>query len=397
VAGESAQEIARKRRDEAARLIRVADAYEKGAEGERRTAHALAMLPAEGWFVLHDVRWPGRRFANIDHVVVGPGGVFVIDSKAWSGVVEVRDGVLRQNGYKRDAAVASAADAARAVGERVPGLAPYAVSPVLCFAGDQGVEGYTRGVILCTPEKLVAMLLSRPQVLDAPAVRRTLLGLQEALKAATAEPIESVRRSARRATTPTSSKVRGRSRPGLRLLGFLILAGLILVGVEELPKLATPLSHVITSGLTPKPAGAPHTRPLGEAADLPAGDHRPPLRVTADDAITAHRLGTVPYLIGGNRFFAVRLSITNRGKKPWMSQPGTTAQVLDSNDVPHPSSGPMRIREGRVLPETLRVAPGRTVRGYVVFQLSRTIPVTGFTLTVGPGEPTSASWSIDRQ
>ena len=63
--------------------------------------------------------WPGRRFANIDHVVVGPGGVFVIDSKNWSGDVRVVEGTLRQNGRSREKAVASAADASLAVAELV--------------------------------------------------------------------------------------------------------------------------------------------------------------------------------------------------------------------------------------------------------------------------------------
>jgi hypothetical protein len=397
VAGESAQEFARKRRDKAARLNRVADAYEKGAEGERRTANALAMLPASGWFVLHDVRWPGKRFANIDHVVVGPGGVFVIDSKAWGGVVDVRDGVLRQNGYKREEAVASAADAAVAVGERVPGLAPYAVSPVLCFAGDQGVEGHTRGVILCTPETLVGMLLSRPQVLDPAAVRRTLLGLQEALKSAMAAPPPSTPRSSTRTATSTRPNHSGRLRSVLRLLGLLVVAGLILVGLQELPKLASPAARLFTSGLTPKPAALGHARHLGTGQGIPAGTHRPPLRVTADRAITAHRVGSLPYLVDGNRFFAVRLRITNRGKHPWVSQPGTTMMVTDADNVPHPGTGSVRIREGRVLPAALRVAPGGTARGYVVFQVSKTIPIIGFALTVGPGEPRTASWTVDRQ
>jgi hypothetical protein len=57
----------------------------------------------------------------------------------------------------------------------------------------------------------------------------------------------------------------------------------------------------------------------------------------------------------------------------------------------------MRIREGRVLPDTLRVAPGQTVRGYVVFQLSRTVLVTVLRLTVGPGTPHTVTWRIERQ
>ena len=115
MAGESSREVAAKRREKARRLNKVADAYERGAAGEEHTSRALAMLPASGWFTLHDARWPGKRFANIDHVVVGPGGVFVIDSKAWTGRIEVRDGMLRQNGYRREPAVAAAAEAAMAV------------------------------------------------------------------------------------------------------------------------------------------------------------------------------------------------------------------------------------------------------------------------------------------
>ena len=110
-----------------------------------------------------------------------------------------------------------------------------------------------------------------------------------------------------------------------RLLGLLVMAGLILVGVHELPKLANPAAHLITSGLTPKPAALGQARPLGTSQGLPAATRRPPLRVTADHMVTAHRIGPLPYLIDGNRFFAVRLSITNLGKHPWVSQPGTTS------------------------------------------------------------------------
>src|SRR4051812_32411396 len=37
--------------------------------------------------ITHDLDLPGA--GNIDHLAVGPAGVFVLDSKAWSGVVTV--------------------------------------------------------------------------------------------------------------------------------------------------------------------------------------------------------------------------------------------------------------------------------------------------------------------
>ena len=63
-------------------------AWRRGAAGERRTARVLAVLERHGWAVLHDLAVP-RRQANIDHLVIGPGGVFVIDSKQYRGRLQL--------------------------------------------------------------------------------------------------------------------------------------------------------------------------------------------------------------------------------------------------------------------------------------------------------------------
>jgi Nuclease-related domain len=63
-------------------------AWRRGAMGERRTARLLAGLEPYGWTVLHDLAIPGSR-ANIDHLAIGPGGVFVIDSKQYRGRLQL--------------------------------------------------------------------------------------------------------------------------------------------------------------------------------------------------------------------------------------------------------------------------------------------------------------------
>jgi Nuclease-related domain len=65
-----------------------AAAWRRGAVGERRTARMLGPLERQGWAVLHDLAVPGSR-ANIDHLVIGPGGVFVIDSKQYRGRLQL--------------------------------------------------------------------------------------------------------------------------------------------------------------------------------------------------------------------------------------------------------------------------------------------------------------------
>jgi Nuclease-related domain len=63
-------------------------AWRRGAAGERRTARVLAALERHGWAVLHDLALPGSR-ANLDHLAIGPGGVFVIDSKQYRGRLQL--------------------------------------------------------------------------------------------------------------------------------------------------------------------------------------------------------------------------------------------------------------------------------------------------------------------
>lgn len=63
-------------------------AWAQGAKGERKVAECLAKVP--GSIVLHD-RAVAMSVANVDHIVVAPAGVFVVDAKKYDGEVRVRD------------------------------------------------------------------------------------------------------------------------------------------------------------------------------------------------------------------------------------------------------------------------------------------------------------------
>ena len=68
-------------------------AWRRGAHGEQRTARLLAPLERHGYQVFHDLAIPGSA-ANLDHLVVGPTGVFVIDSKRYRGHLHLSAGRL---------------------------------------------------------------------------------------------------------------------------------------------------------------------------------------------------------------------------------------------------------------------------------------------------------------
>jgi hypothetical protein len=63
--------------------------WARGAAGEVVTAAILESLPRRRWVVLHDLALPGSR-ANVDHLVIGPTGVWVIDTKAYRARITAR-------------------------------------------------------------------------------------------------------------------------------------------------------------------------------------------------------------------------------------------------------------------------------------------------------------------
>src|SRR5512132_1488505 len=77
--------------------------WQRGAHGERRTARLLDRLTRDGYVVFHDLGVPGKTSANVDHLAIGPTGVFVIDSKQWTGSVhQSADGLVWHNHYRLD-------------------------------------------------------------------------------------------------------------------------------------------------------------------------------------------------------------------------------------------------------------------------------------------------------
>jgi len=92
MAGASATALAADRRSSAQRLLSEAARLEAMAADERRIAAELATLPAS-YSILHDLLVPGRE-APFGHVVVGPGGAFLVVSHRHDRELELRDDAL---------------------------------------------------------------------------------------------------------------------------------------------------------------------------------------------------------------------------------------------------------------------------------------------------------------
>ena len=112
-----------------------------GREGEQTVGQELERLHALEYEVFHDVIDKSKE-CNIDHVLIGPGGIFTIETKTWSkcgpGNVTIEDGEVRVNGIpiERDCLAQARAQASslRGLIHSLTG-GTFFVQPVLVFPG----------------------------------------------------------------------------------------------------------------------------------------------------------------------------------------------------------------------------------------------------------------------
>jgi len=140
--------------------------WRRGAAGERRTARLLAPLERHGWAILHDLAVPGSR-ANIDHLVIGPGGVFVIDSKQYRGRLQLDPSGRLWHGRSPLAPTLAAVSFEADRAAQVLTDPDVVVVPIVAVHGAQVPWGKVvmQGVPVVAARRLPSMLRTLPAVL----------------------------------------------------------------------------------------------------------------------------------------------------------------------------------------------------------------------------------------
>jgi hypothetical protein len=163
------------------------DAWDKGASGEVEIGLALQGLGPE-FVVLHDRKIPGSR-ANIDHLVVGPCGIFVVETKNVTGRVTVERGELRVSGRRRAYAEQAwkEAGAVQAVAATQCAALGLDVTPLLCFTTRAELpwrRASIEDVPILYPKGVVATIRERPARLAPSQVAELAQHLERELRAA---------------------------------------------------------------------------------------------------------------------------------------------------------------------------------------------------------------------
>lgn len=116
--------------------VERARSYAQAAGRADTSLGRLVALETLGWKVLAGRRWAGSKRAAVDFILVGPGGVVVVDVKAWRAL-EVRDESVFCEDECRDGELTRL----RSLTDRVEdsmselGLTRQAIRPVMVFVG----------------------------------------------------------------------------------------------------------------------------------------------------------------------------------------------------------------------------------------------------------------------
>jgi hypothetical protein len=139
-------------------------AYRKGAKGERLVAKRLAKL-GDAWHVLHSIPI-GDGGTDIDHVVIGPGGVFTLNAKNHLGHrVWVHTRAFRVDGVPKNEYLRASRSEAEKASRRLSaacGFPVLAVGVIVVLADDLTIEEMPEQTPVIARKRIAHWLSSQP-------------------------------------------------------------------------------------------------------------------------------------------------------------------------------------------------------------------------------------------
>jgi len=158
--------------------MRRVERFFKGARGEERVSGILETLP-DGYHVFNDFVACGK---HVDHVVVGPGGVFSVETKFWRGKVTVEEGRILLDGQLPDRSPVAQANREATLVKNALAAAGWNgnVTPVLTFASDTFAthRANIKGTVVMNASELKESFAS-DRVVIPPAELGRLVSLME--------------------------------------------------------------------------------------------------------------------------------------------------------------------------------------------------------------------------
>jgi hypothetical protein len=132
--------------------------WERGLDGELKVSQILSDLEDHGFLIVEHI---DIGYGDVDHVVIGPTGVFAVETNNWSGRVTAANGILLRNGQPADASGRQAVRGAIAIRERV--RTRWVEAILVCPSAEVVGEPIDLGnVLVVSGTRLNALISNRP-------------------------------------------------------------------------------------------------------------------------------------------------------------------------------------------------------------------------------------------
>lgn len=177
---------------------------QQGTRGESLVGWKLRTRLPEAWTVINDVvlEYAFDQYTQIDHIAIGPHGVFLIETKAWDGAILLKeDQCFRKEAgrWKKTASpVRQNQTHARRFGQwhqlhTLPGAVPP-IHPIVVFTEARWLRAEDCSIRVITPDQLIPALTPPPgkasALLDADAVNHLTQAILEAVPLPRPERLE---------------------------------------------------------------------------------------------------------------------------------------------------------------------------------------------------------------
>lgn len=150
-------------------VMPLVDRHDRGAKGEEQVGSLLDGLEGRGWHAIHDASLGN---GNVDHILIGPAGVFTVETKSHPGPVRV----ARIHGATIGQAQAQQRAIARVTGVEVEPLIVYSRAWI-----DRPLAR-RKGVRVLPARMLAGYLDRRPATLSPEQVEQAQACVADALR-----------------------------------------------------------------------------------------------------------------------------------------------------------------------------------------------------------------------
>ncbi len=229
----------------------------------------------------------------------------------------------------------------------------------------------------------------RPDATTQPAERieRPEFAPLEPIKQERPAKLATLVRSAKAATSEAVEQETGRRLPRRALLQVALGAFLVALVIVAAPR----VSGVVAWGQDLFAKDAPTT--VGTAVTVEASQLHPAAVVLAGAPATA--LPTAGKVAKGQHLVVVPVQLTNRGLVRWDVPIATRVHLVDTLGVSHPVAKTVTGVKGRqLLGAKLKLAPGKSVTGYVVFSVPDGRTIRSVELGLSDSVADMVTWKV---